>query len=171
MYRIKTTKASDIAEIVKGKLIGIDSTVDFISIDTRECYENNVCYIALIGEKFDGNEFVTEAINKGCSLIISDKPISCEVPLIKVEDSKRAFGDISKKLSNRAKIVGITGSVGKTTVKEMISSILAISHSLVRPNSLFWLSLMSRCSSSILSSFIFARLSKSRWRMSKDHLR
>ena len=124
MYKIKSTTNEEIAKMLNGNLIGKNDIIKYISTDTREEFYDNTCFIALRGNSFDGNDFINDAINKNCALIIADKNINCNIPIIVVDDTKRAFGLLAKFLSNKTDVIGITGSVGKTTVKEMLSLIL-----------------------------------------------
>ncbi len=130
MYKIKSTNGEEIAKILNSKLIGDNSIIEYISTDTREMLPNNTCFIAFKGKSFNGNDFIKDAINKKCSLIITDKSISCNIPVIVVNDTKKAFGILAKELSQKTKVIGITGSVGKTTVKEMVSLVLKEKYSI-----------------------------------------
>lgn len=106
-------------------------SIRYVSIDSRKI-KNNTLFVALVGERFDGHDFVKEAINNGATaVLINGKKLNrfsdVKVPVITVEDTKLALGDIAriwrKKL--KAKIIGITGSSGKTTVKNMLAEILS----------------------------------------------
>lgn len=125
MYEIKPITGQEISRILNSKLIGKDNIIKYISTDTREKFFKNTCFIALNGNNYDGNEFINDAIKNNCALIITNKSIICSrTPTIIVKDTKIAFGLLAKFLSHKAKVIGITGSVGKTTVKEMVSLIL-----------------------------------------------
>jgi len=106
-------------------------SIRYVSIDSRKIKKDTL-FIALKGEKFDGHDFVKEAINNGASaVLINRKKLNrfndVKVPIITVENTKFALGDIAriwrKKLN--AKIIGITGSSGKTTVKNMLAEMLS----------------------------------------------
>ena len=106
-------------------------SIRYVSIDSRKIKKNTL-FVAIKGERFDGHDFVKEAINNGASaVLINGKKLNrfndVKVPIITVEDTKLALGDIAriwrKKL--KAKIIGITGSSGKTTVKNMLAEILS----------------------------------------------
>ena len=124
MYKISPINSKEIARIVKGVHYGEASDIEYISIDTREKFNINTVYIAIKGKLYDGNDFINEAISKGCSLIISSVDIKSKIPYIKVENTIHALGSLSKYLSKNIRKIGITGSVGKTTVKEMIYLVL-----------------------------------------------
>ncbi len=125
MYKIQSIEAEKIANIIDGKLYGKNSKVEYVSTDTRECFFLNTAYFALKGEKFNGNAFVNEAIKKGSSLIVSNMKLDTKISHIKVNDSTIALGALAKYLTQDIKKIGITGSVGKTTVKEMTHLVLS----------------------------------------------
>ncbi|KXZ39546.1 UDP-N-acetylmuramoyl-tripeptide--D-alanyl-D-alanine ligase [Alkalithermobacter thermoalcaliphilus JW-YL-7 = DSM 7308] len=115
-------------ELIKGN--GKD-LVNNISIDSRKTKKKDM-YIALIGEKFDGHDFIKDAYEKGANTFVIDKNhhidlISEDINIIKVEDTTKAIGDIAKFYRDKFKIhyVGVTGSTGKTTTKDMIYAVLS----------------------------------------------
>ncbi|WP_261979694.1 UDP-N-acetylmuramoyl-tripeptide--D-alanyl-D-alanine ligase [Buchnera aphidicola] len=115
-----------LASITNGKLYGINFFIDTIVIDTKKIIPGCL-FIALIGHKFDGHIFIKDAIKNGCSAIISEKDIrDHNISYIVVQNTSIALGQIAsyvRKITN-PKILAITGSCGKTSVKEMTASIL-----------------------------------------------
>lgn len=116
------------AEIINPQLFRIANNV---STDSR-ALKNNSIFIAIKGERFDGHKFIEQAIKNGASAIVVDKKKVRELPELKsavviVPNTIEALGELAaiwrKKLN--AKVIGITGSSGKTTLKEMIASILS----------------------------------------------
>jgi len=102
-----------------------------ITTDTRRLKPNEV-FVALRGEKFDGHEFVSVAIEKGAIAAIVDfrfeiSPSQNHLPLLQVEDTLQAYQTIARWWREQFTIpvIGITGSVGKTTTKELIATVLA----------------------------------------------
>lgn len=102
-----------------------------VSIDSRNVPAGSL-FIAIKGDKFDGHDFVSDAVKKGAAVVLvnSKKLSSLEnvnVPIITVEDTTLALGELAaiwrKKL--KTKIIAITGSAGKTTTKEMIYTLLS----------------------------------------------
>lgn len=95
-----------------------------VVIDDRRVNDGSA-FVAIKGEKFDGHDFIQSAIDNGASLIITEKE-QLLVPQIIVEDTQRALLDLA--CFNRSRfsgmLVGITGSVGKTTTKEMVATVL-----------------------------------------------
>lgn len=97
-----------------------------VSIDSRTIGENEL-FVALKGARFDGHDFVDEALKRGAGAIVSDPP---KVPLgkgtlIHVEDTLRALQEIarSRRQAQGVTVVGVTGTNGKTSTKEMICAI------------------------------------------------
>ncbi len=101
---------------------------DRFSMDSREL-KNNEAFIAIKGSLFDGHCFIKEAVSKGASLIISEEKKYCDnlnACFFIVKDTFSSLGTISRHLreSENPKTIAITGSVGKTTTKEMLSCLL-----------------------------------------------
>ncbi|MCD6039591.1 MAG: murF [Gammaproteobacteria bacterium] len=106
----------------------INSNDEFhgISIDTRTLLPHNL-FVAIKGERFDGHDFIVEAAKKGASAALVERPPNnISLPQITVPDTLEALGKLSLHWRKRflLPIIGITGSNGKTTLKNMISSIL-----------------------------------------------
>lgn len=105
-----------------------DVYVNGISRDNR-CVNPGDLFVAIRGEKFDGHAFVKEAAKAGAVAALVSEPVDdVPVPALLVEDTVLALQAIAgnyRKLFGDIKVVGITGSVGKTTTKEMCSSVLS----------------------------------------------
>ena len=114
-----------LAEISKGKLSGSSINIDSFSIDTRTINFNEA-YIALEGENFDGHEFISEAALKGASAVIVNKPIEADIPHIIVADTLEFMKSIAEYNRNqfKGKMIGITGTNGKTTTKQIVANLL-----------------------------------------------
>ena len=93
--------------------------------DSRKVRRGDL-FVALRGEKVDGHDFAETAITHGAVAALVSRPISEKLPSIEVEDTLRAYGAIAAgyRRMTGVKVVGITGSVGKTTTKEMTASVL-----------------------------------------------
>jgi len=125
---------SDCAEAVEGRLIGEDVAFTSVSIDTRAINPGQL-YIAIKGHNFDGNDFVDQAEHAGAVAAIVRKSVKSNLSHIVVDDTRLALAELAgawrRSLSaggdETLSVVGITGSNGKTTVKEMIAAILAVS--------------------------------------------
>lgn len=117
---------SEIAQAVDGTLIGEDKTVHKIVTDSRSLMPDDL-FLALKGVNFDGHRFLEQAVDKQCSAVIVDHDCQLAVPQIVVSDTHKALGKVAAYVKQRVapKTVAITGSSGKTTVKEMVAAILA----------------------------------------------
>ncbi|MEP4888505.1 MAG: UDP-N-acetylmuramoyl-tripeptide--D-alanyl-D-alanine ligase [Aliiglaciecola sp.] len=115
-----------IAEQTSGELFGANGNVTGVSTDTRSLSQGDV-FIALEGPNFDGHKFINDAANSGAVAFIVSRKIDTHLPYILVEDTKLALGALGAGVKQKVapKTVGITGSSGKTTVKEMVASILS----------------------------------------------
>lgn len=118
---------SEIAFCVQGKLVGEDIAISSVSIDTR-AIQSGQLYVAIKGHNFDGNEFVAEAAQAGAAAAIVHSGVTVAIPHIIVNDTRLALAELAGAWRKKASVsvVGITGSNGKTTVKEMVAAILAI---------------------------------------------
>jgi UDP-N-acetylmuramoyl-tripeptide--D-alanyl-D-alanine ligase/D-alanine--D-alanine ligase len=122
----------EIIEATHGKLLSGDKDYDvkrFIH-DSRDIQENDM-YIPLIGERVDGHQFIEQAFDKGASTIITS--VEVDYPhknVILVEDTQQALKDMAEylRVHRNMKVVGITGSVGKTSTKDMISSVVSMKY-------------------------------------------
>lgn len=103
-----------------------------VSTDTRKIEEGTM-FIALKGENFNGNNYVLDAFNKGAKIAIVDE-VKCDlnelkedVALIKVQNTGRALMDLAKFYREKLglKVVGITGSAGKTSTKDLVAAVLS----------------------------------------------
>ncbi|WP_367682178.1 UDP-N-acetylmuramoyl-tripeptide--D-alanyl-D-alanine ligase [Buchnera aphidicola] len=114
-----------IANITNGKLYGKSLIIHNVIIDSKKITPGSL-FIALQGKKFDAHNFIEEVLHKGCSAIITQKKIAFKTNYIIVENTTIALGKIANWLRKKInpQILSITGSCGKTSVKEMTKSIL-----------------------------------------------
>lgn len=121
-----STTLSWIAQQINGQLAGADATVSSVSTDTRTLSDKDV-YLALKGPNFNGHQFVAAAEKAGASAIIASEAVNTSLPVIMVEDTQVALGELGAAVKREVapKTVAITGSAGKTTVKEMTAAILS----------------------------------------------
>ncbi|MAJ91451.1 MAG: UDP-N-acetylmuramoyl-tripeptide--D-alanyl-D-alanine ligase [Legionellales bacterium] len=117
---------SEAAKAVGSPLTEKDATFSGCSTDSRTIKKGNL-FIALKGEYFDGHEYISVAEKNGASSLIIDHEVSNTKPFIKVKDTRVAMGLLAKCWREKITIplIAITGSNGKTTVKEMVTSILS----------------------------------------------
>ena len=112
------------------KILGVDSTQPDITFtglckDARAVKAGNL-FVAIIGEQFDGNNFADEAFKNGARAAIVSRKIDSDIPQIVVPDTLEALGKLCKNWRDRftLPLIGVTGSNGKTTMKNMIAAIL-----------------------------------------------
>ena len=121
-------KVKEIVAATNGELLSGDSELEIIgfSQDSRNVREQ-MMYIPLIGERFDGHSFIGSAFDNGASAIISDRIIERDDKVvIKVADTLKALQDMARYLrcNRNVKVIGVTGSVGKTSTRDMIYSVV-----------------------------------------------
>ena len=116
----------DVAEVLGVELTGADVEVTSVSTDTRTL-EPGALFVALDGERFQGSDFIGTARQAGAAAVLSSQADSAALPGLVVENTTVALGQLAAHWRNRFDIpvIGVTGSNGKTTVREMIAAILA----------------------------------------------
>jgi UDP-N-acetylmuramoyl-tripeptide--D-alanyl-D-alanine ligase len=130
----------EIARAIGGRLIlgGPGTTVRGVSTDTRQLRPGDL-FFALSGERFDGHRFLGQALEAGATAAVvnqarlSSLP-SSSAPLIHVPDVLHALGDLAAyhRSRHRVRVVGITGSVGKTSTKDLTAAVLAQKYRVLR---------------------------------------
>ncbi len=121
---MKKISIKDIAEFCSSKTT-LTGEISKISTDSRDIDENTL-FVALIGERFDAHDFVEEVLNKGAKAVVCSRPMGDDERIIYVENTGKALLDIAhgyRKMFN-IPFIGLTGSVGKTTSKGMIYSVV-----------------------------------------------
>ncbi len=116
---------SHAASLMQGELTGEDASFGSVSKDSRSIAKNDL-YFALRGERFDGHEFVEQVEQAGAVAAVVSEPVPVEIRQIRVADTRLALGKLAAGWRDEfnGKMIGITGSNGKTTVKEMCCCIL-----------------------------------------------
>jgi len=94
-----------------------------ITDDSRKVMKNYI-FVAIRGIKNDGHDFISDAVKKGAGLVVGEKEIELKTPYLKVPDSREALGQVAAYFygnpSNRLKVIGVTGTDGKTTTANLI---------------------------------------------------
>lgn len=100
--------------------------------DSREVKPGNL-YVALVGERVDGHEFAQSAVQAGAAAVLASRDLDVEVPVIVVQDTQRALSDLAAYWRGRiaGTVIGLTGSTGKTTTKNLVRDVLAEAGSVV----------------------------------------
>jgi len=131
MTTIKIT-LEDLFDLPTAELINPDGykAVTSVSTDTRNIKKASM-FVALKGKNFDGHNFINDAVKKGASAVVVNKSAlkkigDINVPVIAVKDTTIALGNIAKIWRNKYEgvVIGITGSNGKTTTKEILYTLL-----------------------------------------------
>lgn len=106
-----------------------NKTITAITTDSRRAADNTL-FIPLKGERADGHDFILQTFQSGAVCSLSEKEIDTENPVIMVESCYQAIKDIAEYYRSlfNIPVIGITGSVGKTSTKEMIASVLSQSY-------------------------------------------
>jgi UDP-N-acetylmuramoyl-tripeptide--D-alanyl-D-alanine ligase len=122
---MKQLRVSEIAAAA-GSTCSSDAVCTSFSTDTRTITPGAL-FLALRGPSFNGAEFARSAVEKGAAAVITDEPFESNVPVIAVKDTMQAFYGLASYYRSLFDIpvTAVTGSVGKTTVKEMIYTILS----------------------------------------------
>jgi UDP-N-acetylmuramoyl-tripeptide--D-alanyl-D-alanine ligase len=117
--------ASEVAAATGGRLIGADRPIDGVSTDTREITAGQL-FVPIVDQR-DGHDFIGDAVARGVTVCLASRDLSSGPPtVIAVDDTLRALADIGRMARARlpARVVGITGSVGKTSVKDLTRAAL-----------------------------------------------
>lgn len=119
-------RLSQLAAIVEGRLIGDDAEFAGVSTDTRSLRPGEL-FLALRGERFDGQAFVRRAAALGAAAVVVEREQDVPLPQVVVSDTLAALQRYAAawRLRFQCPVVAVTGSNGKTTVKEMLAAILA----------------------------------------------
>ena len=123
---LKALKLSALTNALDARLIAADASFDGVSIDSRAIQPGQL-FIALTGPRFDGHDYLNDVAAKGAVAALVEREVAdSTLPQLLVKDTRQALGQLGA--LNRAAftqpVAAITGSSGKTTVKEMLASIL-----------------------------------------------
>ncbi|MGB9715280.1 MAG: UDP-N-acetylmuramoyl-tripeptide--D-alanyl-D-alanine ligase [Thermodesulfovibrionales bacterium] len=132
----KMLKVEDILSATGGDIISTNSLLfPSVSIDSRTIKDGEL-FIALKGSRFDGHDFLQDALKKGDGAIVSQLPVSHieGKTIIIVKDTLKALQDLAKfmRLKKDIPVIGITGSNGKTTTKEAVAKILSSTYKVLK---------------------------------------
>ncbi|HHJ38070.1 MAG: hypothetical protein AXA67_02680 [Methylothermaceae bacteria B42] len=119
-------RLSHIAKPLQGKMLGTDAEFDGVATDTRQPMPGKL-FIALQGPRFDGHDYLAQAQAQGAAAALVSKPVPGHLPQLQVADTRLGLGRLAKWWREHhfsGTLIGVTGSNGKTTVKEMLFSVL-----------------------------------------------
>ena len=116
-----------IAQMIGGKAHGENVNVSAVSIDSRTIGMNQL-FIALKGLRYDGHQYINSAYSNGASAVIASSPLDIALPWIEVGDTTTALTRFASEWRQKLRtvIVGLTGSNGKTTTKDMLAEIVGL---------------------------------------------
>lgn len=117
---------SEIAEMARGQLIGADIKVDGFTTDTRQLKSSDL-FIALAGEKYDGHDFIDAELSSQVKALFVHREVDCALPKVLVEDTLKGLSRWATAWRCHVDpyVIAVTGSNGKTTVKQMLASVFA----------------------------------------------
>jgi UDP-N-acetylmuramoyl-tripeptide--D-alanyl-D-alanine ligase len=119
-------RLADIAQWTGGRLHGADAAISAVSTDTRSIAQG-MLFVALKGERYDAHDFAATAQERGAAALLVARELPIDLPQVVVADTLIALGELARTVRRRrrVRVVGITGSNGKTTVKTLLASILS----------------------------------------------
>ena len=122
-----TLRFNELAQLLNGENSDANPDLGSIVTDSRKAQQGSL-FAALPGERVDGHDFAATAVSQGAVALLVSRRLDLPVPQLVVDDVLVALGRIAALLRSRLhpQVVGITGSNGKTTVKEMVAGILRI---------------------------------------------
>ncbi|ABV35019.1 UDP-N-acetylmuramoylalanyl-D-glutamyl-2,6-diaminopimelate--D-alanyl- D-alanyl ligase [Shewanella sediminis HAW-EB3] len=111
------------------RLIGPDTEIAYVCSDSRSIPPQTL-FVALKGERFDGHDFAHLAVENGANALLVTHELPLDLPQLIVKDTQKAMGEIGAYLREviQPKSIALTGSNGKTSVKEMVATILSQRH-------------------------------------------
>ncbi len=120
------TNLTQLSAVLNARLVGQPCDIESVTTDTRQEPENAL-FVAIVGERFDAHDFAQQALDNGAKALLVERELDIALPQLVVEDSKLALGQLASWIHQECHTptLAITGSCGKTTVKEMVASILA----------------------------------------------
>lgn len=122
---IGVVRLAEVADFISARYRGANVPFQFVSTDSRTIQPGDL-YVALIGDRLDGHQYIEQAIDKGACAVVISKAMELSVPTLLVQDTTEALGLLA--LFNRNKfqkdVIAVTGSSGKTTVKGMMATLL-----------------------------------------------
>lgn len=115
-----------VAAIVGGSLVGKEARIQGVTTDSRQDCKGKL-FVALKGENFDGHEFCQSAVAQGAAAVLVSSAVEVNVPQIICHDSLAALQALASAWVRQlpVKVIGVTGSNGKTTVKNMLHAVLS----------------------------------------------
>lgn len=120
-----TLSLGEVARLVEGVTRSPSVEVSGVSTDSRTLQPGQL-FVALPGVRHDGHDAVPEAVARGAAAVLVSRAVESDSPQVEVGDTRKALGQLAHgwRLRHRCPVIGITGSNGKTTTKELVAAIL-----------------------------------------------
>ncbi len=117
---------SESASILNGHLVGDDAAFSAVSTDSRNLQSGQL-FVALSGPNFDGHDYISQAEQSGAAGAMVQRELDISLPCVQVADTLKGLGQLASawRVRSNSRVAAVTGSNGKTTVKEMLAAILA----------------------------------------------
>lgn len=132
-----TIPIEELLAVTRGRLLGPTETTSFslVAVDSRAVVPGCL-FVALRGERVDGHQFVTQAFEAGAAAALVERPVAAPqgAALVEVDDALHALQELAAAQRRRSavRVVGITGSTGKTIAKEIVADVLSRTHEVLR---------------------------------------
>ena len=128
-------KINDILKASGGERFGkinLDEKYNEIKINSKDVLSGDI-FICIKGDKFDGHDFIDEAIENGAILVITSKKIDYNIPYILTDDTIKTMGLIASYTIDKykPKVIAITGSIGKTTMRNLLYNTLSTKYNVL----------------------------------------
>lgn len=131
MNSTKYMKVENVLENVEIIEMAINSEAEIAGITTdSRMVKEDVIFVAIKGNAFDGNDFIDQAVKKGCALVVSEQPMprENEIKWVQVSSARRAWGQMCANYfghpSEKLELIGVTGTNGKTTVVSLLADVM-----------------------------------------------
>ena len=130
---------AEIAEAVGGTLVreadGALAITGPVTVDSRTV-EPGGLFVAFVGEHVDGHDYAAAAVERGAVAVLASRQVGETTPTILVDDVQEALGKLAREVLNRlpgVTVIGLTGSSGKTSTKDMLGQVLAAHGTTIAP--------------------------------------
>ncbi|KRE88792.1 UDP-N-acetylmuramoyl-tripeptide--D-alanyl-D-alanine ligase [Frateuria sp. Soil773] len=119
-------RLAEIALWTRGRLLGADTAIGGVAIDTRKLQPGDL-FVAIRGDRVDGHDYLADAAARGAAAALVTRRMDTPLAQVLVNDTQLALGDLASavRAQGDVRVIGITGSNGKTTVKTLAASILS----------------------------------------------
>jgi len=129
--KMESLSVGALARIIGSEPVeGAEAKLTGVSTDTRSL-RSGACFFAIAGERFDGHDYVHQAFAKGAACAVVERPVAspdpAHQPVLTVQNTIKALGDLAREYRRMSpfKVVAITGSVGKTTTRQIVHHVLS----------------------------------------------